>query len=255
MIKVVIVEDEWEACEHISAMLSEIDDTIRIVEKIDTVKQAIAFFKKNSAIDLVFMDIHLADGISFDILKEVRIDTPIIFTTAYDQYAIKAFKHNSIDYILKPLIKAELETAIHKFKTQVFGQVNETNIAINNLMQELAKETKQYKSTFLVHYKDALYPIASSDFAGFYIDHGVVRGITFANKSYVINQTIEQLEEDVNPESFYRANRQIILHKKSIQRIDYYFNGKLKVLTQPQILDEIIVSKAKAKEFKDWLSN
>lgn len=252
--KVVIVEDEWEACEHITSLLDEIDSTIEVVEKIDTVKQAVTFFNEGNKIDLIFMDIHLADGISFDIFKNVKIDTPIIFTTAYDQYAIKAFKHNSIDYILKPLIKEELDAAIMKFKNQVSEKKENANSSITSLLQQLAQEKKIYKSTFLVHYKDALYPIASSDFAGFYIDLGIVRGITFNNKSFVINQTIEQLEEDVNPLDFYRVNRQIILHRNSIQKIDYYFNGKLKVQTQPQILEEIIVSKAKAKEFKNWLS-
>lgn len=252
--RVVIVEDEWEACEHLTSLLMEIDGSIEVVRKIDTVKQAVSYFAGNEKVDLVFMDIHLADGISFDIFREVDFDLPIIFTTAYDQYAIKAFKLNSVDYILKPLIKDELEQALQKYKKQVSGQGLQSKISLSELMQGFMQENRQYKSTFLVQFKDSLYPIATKDFGGFYIDQGIVRGITFTGKFYSINQTIEQLENDIDPDEFYRVNRQIILSRKAIVKVDYYFNGKLKLQTDPVIGEDIIVSKAKAKDFKDWLS-
>ena len=182
--RVVIIEDEWEASEHLCSLLSEIDPTIEIIKRIDTVHQSIEFFKTYQNFDLIFMDIHLADGISFDIFKDVELKSPVIFTTAYDQYAIKAFKVNSIDYILKPLIKEEIEQALNKFKNQK-GKTSNQDL-FHNLYQEFTKSTKTYKTTFLVQYKDALYPIATPDIVGFFIDNGIVKGATFERKSYII---------------------------------------------------------------------
>lgn len=250
--RIIIIEDEWEAREHLSSLLSEIDPSIEIIAKIDTVHQAIHFFKKEKNFDLIFMDIHLADGISFEIFKEVELKSPVIFTTAYDQYAIKAFKVNSIDYILKPLIKIEIEQALIKFKSQK-EQIT-TQDLFHNLYQEFTQASKTYKTTFLVQYKEALYPVATSELAGFYIDNGMVKGLTFEGKAYVITHTMEQLEEDLNPNDYYRINRQFILQRNSIKRIDYYFNGKLKIKTDPLFQGEPIVSKAKASDLKKWLN-
>lgn len=250
--RVVIIEDEWEASEHLSSLLYEIDPSIEIIKKIDTVHQSIEFFKNNQNFDLIFMDIHLADGISFEIFKDVEIQKPVVFTTAYDQYAIKAFKVNSIDYILKPLIKTEIEQALNKFKNQKEEITNKD--LFHNLYQEFTKTTKTYKTTFLVQYKDALYPIATSDLAGFFIDNGIVKGSIFEGKTYIITRTMEQLEDDLNPVDFYRINRQFILQRSSIKKIDYYFNGKLKIKTEPSFDGDLIVSKAKASDFKKWLN-
>ena len=250
--RVVIIEDEWEACEHLCSLLSEIDPTIEIIKKIDTVHQAVSFFKINQDFDLIFMDIHLADGISFEIFKEVELSTPVIFTTAYDQYAIKAFKVNSIDYILKPLIKEEVEQAIIKFNNKK-SQAN-PQAMFQSLYQEFAQASKTYKTTFLVQYKEALYPIATSELAGFFIDQGMVKGLTVEDKAYIISHTMEQLEVELNPNEFYRINRQFILQRNCIKRIDYFFNGKLKIKTDPQFNEDLIVSKAKASDFKKWLN-
>jgi len=249
---IVIVEDEWEACEHLISLLNEIDPSIRIVKKIDTVHQAITFFKQNQDFDLIFMDIHLADGISFEIFKEIELNSPVIFTTAYDQYAIKAFKVNSIDYILKPLVKEEIEQAIVKFKDQ--NKQASPQDLFHNLYQEFTQAAKTYKTTFLVQYKEALYPVATSELAGFFIDQGMVKGLTFDGKAYVITHTMEQLEEDLNPRDYYRINRQFILQRNCIKRIDYYFNGKLKIKTEHNFTGDLIVSKAKASDFKKWLN-
>ncbi len=250
--RVVIIEDEWEASEHLCSLLSEIDPTIEIITKIDTVHKSIEFFKKHQNFDLIFMDIHLADGISFDIFKDVELKSPVIFTTAYDQYAIKAFKVNSIDYILKPLIKDEIRQALNKFKNQKEEATNQD--LFHNLYQEFTKTTKTYKTTFLVQYKDALYPIATTDLAVFFIDNGIVKGTIFEGKTYIITHRMEQLEDDLNPADFYRINRQFILQRSSIKKIDYYFNGKLKIKTEPSFDGDLIVSKAKASDFKKWLN-
>ncbi len=249
--RVVIIEDEWEASEHLSSLLHDIDSSIEIVTTIDSVHQSIEFFKKNQNFDLIFMDIHLADGISFEIFKDVELKSPVVFTTAYDQYAIKAFKVNSIDYILKPLIKDEIEQALNKFKNQKEQTSNQD--LFHNLYQEFSQK-KTFKTTFLVQYKEALYPISTSDLAGFFIDNGIVKGSTFEGKSYIITHTMEQLEDDLNPVDFYRINRQFILQRNSIKRIDYYFNGKLKIKTEPSFDGDLIVSKAKASDFKKWLN-
>ncbi len=250
--RVVIIEDELEASEHLCSLLSEIDPTIEIITRIDTVHQSVEFFKENQDFDLIFMDIHLADGISFEIFKDIELKSPVVFTTAYDQYAIKAFKVNSIDYILKPLMKEEIEQALNKFKDQKKAITNQD--ILHNLYQEFAKSTKTHKTTFLVQYKDALYPIATSDIAGFFIDNGIVKGTTFGEKTYIITHTMEQLEDDLKPVDFYRINRQFILQRNSIKKIDYYFNGKLKIKTEPSFDGDLIVSKAKASDFKKWLN-
>ena len=249
--RVVIIEDEWEASEHLSSLLHNIDPSIEIVTIIDSIHQSIEFFKKHQNFDLIFMDIHLADGISFEIFKDVELKSPVIFTTAYDQYAIKAFKVNSIDYILKPLIKGEIEQALNKFKNQKEQTTNQD--LLHNLYQELTQK-KNFKTTFLVQHQEALYPISTSDLAGFFIDNGIIKGSTFEGKSYIITHTMEQLEDELNPIDFYRINRQFILQRNSIKRIDYYFNGKLKIKTEPSFDGELIVSKSKASNFKKWLN-
>ena len=252
--KAIIIEDEQSAADNLRFLLHSLAPDIQIVKSIETVSDAIAFFKESKAYDLVFMDIHLADGNSFEIVREVDPIAPIIFTTAYDQYAIQAFKLNSIDYLLKPIREAELENAILKFKDKQRKTLVSTQ-QIEALMSLMNTPKKAFRSSFLVQKKDTFIPIASSDFAFFFIQDGVVRGTTTDNQTYSFNEKLEDLESDLDPELFFRANRQYLIQRAAIKSLQTYFNGRLVVNLQPQEKDKIVVSKANASMLKAWLKN
>ncbi len=250
--KVVLVEDEITASDQLTFLLHAIDPNIKVLKVLDSVKTAIEYFSSTHEASLIFMDIHLADGISFEIFEKVKIETPIIFTTAYDQYAIKAFKVNSIDYLLKPIDEDELSEAIQKFKNRS-NEDDSLNNQIHGMLQLLKAKTKPYKTTYLVHHRDELLPVKTENIAYFYIDTGVVKAITSENKAYIIDKKLEDIEDELNPEAFNRVNRQFIIHKSAIENIKHYFNGKLIVNINPIAKERIVVSKAKAMGFKKWV--
>ncbi|OUS00447.1 hypothetical protein A9Q86_10775 [Flavobacteriales bacterium 33_180_T64] len=252
--KVVIVEDEIAASENLAYLLNSIDPEIEVIKVLDSVKSAIAYFTEAYGASLIFMDIHLADGIAFEIFKQIDIKTPIIFTTAYDQYAIQAFKVNSIDYILKPISKEELSEAIDKFKTSYKTTKKATN-DIDSLLEMLQTKTTNYKSTYLVQKRDELLPIKITDIAYFYIDIGIVKATTFDNQTYIINKKLEDIELELNPSNFHRVNRQFILNREAIVNMKFYFNSKLIININPPYEDRIIVSKAKSNEVKNWINS
>ena len=251
--KAVIIEDEDSAVLNLKHLLESIDAKIQIVETIDTVTDAIDFFQKEKSYDVVIMDIHLADGNSFEIFKEVKPKSPIIFTTAYDQYAIQAFKVNSIDYLLKPIQENELKNAIEKLK-QTQSQLPLSDQQMQGLFNLLQGQKKTYRQSYLVQKGDTLTPIASNDFAFFYIQNGVVRGTTIENVTYHLDGKLEDLENELNPEKFYRANRQYLVQRSAIKNLSIYFNGRLIVNVIPEAKEQIIVSKANAPKFKAWLN-
>lgn len=251
---VVIVEDELAASDNLSYLLKSIDSSIKVIKVLDSVKCSVDFFSKPQNAELVFMDIHLADGVSFEIFDQVPITIPVIFTTAYNQYTLKAFKVNSIDYLLKPLDQDELSDALQQFKEQK----TDPNIAedqIKGLLDLVKEKRKSYKTTFLITHRDQLIPLKTKDIAYFQIDTGVVKATTFDSKSYVIDSKLEELEEELDPNNFYRINRQCILRRDALSRIKQYFNGKLIVEVSPKSSEQIIVSKAKAPDFKSWVAS
>ena len=200
------------------------------------------------------MDIHLADGISFEIIKEIEPLAPIIFTTAYDHYAIQAFKLNSIDYLLKPIRETELKDAVQKFKNK-HRKAPVSSEQFAALMSLVNSTKKTFRNSFLVQKKETYLPIASSEFAFFFIENGIVRGTTINNQTYIINEKLEDLENDLDPELYFRANRQYLVQRSSIKSLNTYFNGRLVLNLQPQEKDKIIVSKANASRLKAWLVN
>ncbi len=252
--KVIIVEDEIAASENLTYLLKEIDTSIEVVTVLDSVKSAINYFSKSIDADLVLMDIHLADGISFEIFDQVAIDIPVIFTTAFDQYAVRAFKVNSIDYLLKPIDEEELSEALTKFKNQK-KPVEVSNNQIEGILTLLKIQSEQFKTTYLVRTHDELKPILTENIAILYIDTGIIKAITFDNKMYTIDSKLEDVEAELNPKYFYRVNRQIILQKKAVENIKFYFNGKLVINTKPIFKERIVVSKAKATAFKNWMNS
>ena len=252
--KVVIVEDELAASDNLTYLLHSIDNTIEVLKVLDTVKSSAIFFSKPHEAELVFMDIHLADGISFEIFDRVAINIPVIFTTAYNQYALKAFKFNSIDYLLKPIDKEELSDALLQFKVQT-KRKGFADQQIKSLINLVHGKSKTYKTNFLVDYRDQLIPLKTDNIAYFWITSGIVKGVSKENKSYVIDSKLDTLEEELNPELFYRINRQFIISRDAITNIKHYFNGKLIVVVNPLSDERIVVSKAKATEFKDWVGS
>ncbi len=252
--KAILIEDEQPAADNLRFLLQSVAPDIQIIQSIETVSDAITFFKEKKPYDLVFMDIHLADGNSFEIVREVEPTAPIIFTTAYDQYAIQAFKLNSIDYLLKPIREAELKKSILKFRDTHQKSLFSTR-QIETLINLLNTPKRKYRSSFLIQKKDTFIPVASKDFAFFFIHNGVVRGQTINDQTLSFNEKLEDLENDLNPEIFFRANRQYLIQRSAVKSLQPYFNGRLIVYLEPQPKEQIIVSKANASRLKEWLND
>lgn len=252
--QLVIVEDEITASENLRYLLSEIDPSIEVIKVLDSVKGAVDYFKTEPKVDLVLMDIHLADGLSFEIFKEVELEAPIIFTTAYDQYAIQAFKVNSVDYILKPVNEKDLSSALEKYKLRVPSEV-QISTQLQGLLASIQDKKPSFKTTYLVQKRDELVPVAVENIAYFYIDTGMVKSVTKDNQTYVINSKLEDIEAELDPSVFHRVNRQFILNRTVIVNIKFYFNGKLIINTSPKTEERIVVSKAKATEVKSWMNS
>lgn len=252
--KVLIVEDELAASDNLTYLLHAINKNIEVVKVLDSVKSSIDFFSAPHEAELVFMDIHLADGISFEIFEQASIDIPVVFTTAYNQYALKAFKFNSIDYLLKPIDKDELADALQQFIVQN-KEKRIDDRQVKGLLDLLQTRRKNYKTTFLVSHRDQLIPLKTENIAYFKIDTGVVKAVTPNNASYSVDDKLEEIEEELDPDLFYRANRQFIIKKEAVVTLKTYFNGKLIVVVNPVCDERIIVSKAKATEFKDWMAS
>lgn len=251
--KVVIVEDELAASDNLTYLLHSIDNGIEVVKILDSVSSAITFFSRPNEAQLIFMDIHLADGLSFEIFDKVKIEKPIIFTTAYDQYALKAFKVNSIDYLLKPIDQDELSEALIQFRDQ--KKEGPTTPQMDGLLSLIKERTKTYKTSYLVNQRDQLIPIRSEQIAYFHIDMGVVKVVTSTKQSFSMDSKLEDIESELDPALFYRVNRQFIVNRNAISNIKFYFNGKLIVAVDPIHEERIVVSKAKATEFKNWMNS
>ena len=251
--KAIIIEDEFAAVENLSYYLKQVSPDIQVVEVIDTVSYAIEYFNNPCELDLIFMDIHLADGNSFEIFNQVSPPAPIIFTTAFDQYAIQAFKVNSIDYLLKPIEELQLQQAIEKFKsTRPTSQIGTDQI--QHLMSLLQAPKPKRRQSFLVKKADTLIPVPVHDFAYFFIKNGIVRGTTSENVSYHLDSKLEDIEHELDPADFFRVNRQFLVQRSAIKHLSMYFNGRLVVNVSPVSEEKIIVSKANAPKLKSWLN-
>jgi DNA-binding LytR/AlgR family response regulator len=247
--KIIIIEDEVAAANQLKFLLNQLNINYEILAVIETVEDAIKWFTTNENPDLIFSDIQLADGISFDIYEQVKITAPIIFITAFDEFAIRAFKLNSVDYILKPIDAESLSFAIEKFKNQSLVKQE----ILNELIKQQAFSQKNYRKSFLVRYREKLLPIKSSEFAYFFIENGLVFGQLFDGRKFMLDFKLEDLETQLNPHDFIRANRQFILSRISIAEIEPYINSRILVKTSPTSPYEAIISKEKVTTFKKWL--
>ncbi len=249
MINVLIIEDEKLAAKRLEELIHSVNPDINILETLDTVRDSINWLKSKTA-DLIFMDIHLSDGISFDIFKDVDLKIPVIFTTAYDQYALKAFKVNSIDYLLKPFNKEEVALALEKFRT--FYKEKTENPDLENLVRMLNPD-RQYQNRFLVSAGSMMKSIGIDEIAYFYNLEKSTFICTNSDHHYASGLSLDKLEMLVNPEQFFRINRNFLLGFKSIRKIFTLSKSRIKLEIQPPSSQEILVSFNKSGEFRFWL--
>ncbi len=253
--KVIIVEDEHGAGKNLTAVLQEVIPNVEILALLESVSETVEWIKSNPQPDLGFFDIHLSDNNAFEIFNQCTVNFPVIFTTAYDEYAINAFKVNCIDYILKPVNVSAVKFAFEKFLNLETIKRNITEEKILSILKEIRKRnSKHYKKSFLVTYKDRLLPVRVNKFAYFFIENTIVYGVTRDKKKYIIDQNLDTIESQLDPDLFFRANRQFIVAKSSIKELSLYFNGKLSVKVIPPPPEKIIVSKAKSTSLKKWLA-
>ena len=250
--KALSIEDEVLAAQSLQKLITEVAPDTEVIATLQSIEESVAWFDENPMPDLVFMDIHLADGSSFAIFEQVQITCPIIFTTAYDEYALKAFEVSSIDYLLKPINRNDLTRAMNKFNALV-GEKSNNNEAIDALMRQIGMK-KNYKSCFLVPERDKLIPLATANIAYFYIDTKTVKAITLDEHTYYMSQTLDDIMLQLNPDDFFRANRQFIVSRKAVKDLTIWFGNKLSLNLSVKIPEQIIISKAKVSEFKNWFS-
>jgi len=253
--EIIIIEDEKFAADNLKKLLTNINPAIQIIEIINSVEDAVNWFKNNPEPDLIFMDIQLSDGISFEIFNKVNIKSPVIFATAFDDYTIQAFKSNGIDYLLKPVSVEELRKAITKFENlrQSFTKPTENNLV--NMLNQFNINEKSIRTRFLIKSGSSFITIIISDIAYFYAEEQVTFIHTLSGKRHICDYTLDSIEKMINSDVFFRINRQFIININCISGIHPYFNSRLKLNIKPEIDKEIIVSRDKTKAFKLWLGD
>ena len=250
--KAILIEDEKAAVRNLRALLAEVAPQMEIIAELDSITESVAWLREHPMPGVIFMDIHLADGSAFEIFGHVHIACPIIFTTAYDEYALKAFKVSGIDYLLKPIGPEELRQAVDKLMTLCNAGHGEEQLT--ELIRTLQNRTR-YKTHFLIPGKgDKLYPLAVEQVQYFYIAEGVVRVVVDSECSYVIPHTLDELTDCLDPALFFRANRQYLLSRSAIRDLDLWFNNRLSVNLRIPTEDKILISKVRVNEFKTWFS-
>ena len=247
---VVIIEDEKPAVEKLQNALLKCDSRIKIVAILKSINETLGWFENNLMPDLVFMDIELADGLSFKIFDRVRIECPIIFTTAYDDYWQEAFEHNSIDYLLKPVKEEKLAGALSKY------EVLKKHFAQNfqQLLQSQQSSGNGIKKRFLVKRGVDYISIKIEEIAYFYATHKVVCLVDMKGNKFILDQSLSDLETQMDPAIFYRANRKYLIHINAIKKIKSYPKSKIQLEVDPPIAEEIIISQENVAAFKEWMA-
>ena len=250
---ILIVEDEPQAAQRLETLVRQLMPDARVLEKIDSVKRAVSWLMNNAAPDVILMDIQLADGISFQIFDQCQVAAPVIFTTAYEEYAVRAFKVNSIDYILKPVDKEELDNALKKVLARQ-RSAPEMHEILKTVGEAIKRLTKNYKTRFMIKVGEHLRTIEVSNIRFFYSQDKVTFCVTDDNRNYILDYSLEQLEEILDPGRFYRINRKYFVSAEAIQDIISYTNSRLRLVLKGSADHEIIVARERVQEFKDWLN-
>jgi two-component system LytT family response regulator len=253
MINILIIEDEEPAANRLKKMVTELEPDANVLDNIVSVNSAIAWFKQNSSPDLIFSDIQLSDGLSFEIFKNVEVQCPVIFITAYDQYAIDAFKVNSIDYLLKPIKKDDLQVAINKFKK--LNRSETPSLDINKVLEVFNHPKTEYKTRFIVRYGEHIKTIKIEDAAYFYTEDKINFLTTNESRRYTIDYNLDALESMLDPKTFFRINRQFIISINAINEMFSYSKSRVLIKLNPPAKHETIVSTERSGDFKLWLGD
>ncbi|MCX6303371.1 MAG: LytTR family DNA-binding domain-containing protein [Bacteroidetes bacterium] len=248
MTKCLIIEDEFAASSHLAALLKKVQPDMEILAIVESIKEGILWFNGHPEPDLIFSDIQIADGLSFSIFDSVKPRSPIIFTTAYNEYAIKAFKLNSIDYLLKPIDLESISFSLKKFSEQQLL----TGTRITELMHAVRLDKPNCRLSFLVRYQDRLLPVSTDEVMASYIDNGIVYLLLQNGKQYPVDMNLDDLQQQLDPQQFFRANRQFIVSRKSIHDMAVHFNGRLLLNLKVTPPETIYISKERVSSFKRW---
>jgi two-component system response regulator LytT len=250
--KILVIEDEMPAAKRLTRLILEVEPSAQVIAQLDSVEDSVEFFQSGVQVDLILMDIQLADGISFDIFQKVKVPAPVIFTTAYDHFALKAFKVNSVDYLLKPVEAADLKSAVEKFKS-LHARENVMSHDLTELLKTIQEKRSEYKKRFLVKTAGRLAFIVTSDIAYFFSDEGNTFLVTHRNDRFLLDEILEDIETQVDPEMFFRISRKMLISLQSIKRIEPHFNNRYLLITEPPFEEEVIVSRQRGSDFKEWL--
>jgi len=250
--KILIIEDEELAVKKLEKTLAGVDASAEIIGTADSIKSSVEWLESHPAPDLILMDIELADGQSFEIFNLTEVKSPVIFTTSYDEYALKAFKVNSVDYLLKPIQKDELQAALNKFKKITAASAD---INLDSLVKELQQklQPKEFRKRFLVKHAQKLVSIEVDDIAYFYSDGRLNFFKTTDNRKFVVDYTMDDLADMLDPEKYYRISRSFYVSISSVDKIDEYFGNRLILGLKPAVDKEALVSREKVTEFKKWM--
>ena len=252
MINILIIEDEEPAANRLKKMVTELEPDAHVLENIVSVNSAIGWFNENPSPDLIFSDIQLSDGLSFDIFKNVEVQCPVIFITAYDQYAIDAFKVNSIDYLLKPIKKDDLQIAINKFKKL---NRSESPLDIHKVLEVFNQPKAGYKTRFIVRYGEHIKTIKIEEAAYFYTEDKINFLTTNEGRRYTVDYNLDALESTLDPKTFFRINRQFIISINAINEMFSYSKSRVLVKLNPASKHETVVSTERSGDFKLWLGD
>lgn len=249
--RVLIIEDEGPAVSRLTKLLKNVHDEIDVIGTLDSVESGVRFLQTAEDIDLIFMDIQLADGLSFDIFNQTQVKTPVIFTTAFDQYTLKAFKVNSIDYLLKPIDEKELGQAVEKYRQLYDKKDSVFSDKILKLMQEI--NTPRYKERLLIKRGQQLSYLKTERTAYCFADGKLCYAVDFSSNKYLLESNLSELEEQLQPNKFYRINRHLLVNIEAVIKVHTWLGGRLKLEINPSTTAETIVSRERVMGFKEWL--
>lgn len=252
---VLIIEDEIKTARELRSLVEQLRDDITVLDILPTVRDSIQWFTSHQPPDLVFSDIQLADGLSFDIFKNTPVNTPVIFCTAFDEYAIRAFETNGIDYLLKPIDENRLLQALVKYEKLKGSFSNDKTNYEKKLESLLTQFTNNYKTTLLIHFQEKIIPVKTADVAFIHYSNGITSIYTHASQKFVLPSTLDELETMLQPDLFFRTNRQFIINRHAIASIEHYFSRRLVARLTISTPENIIISKVRSVELLKWIEN
>lgn len=250
--RVVIIEDELPAARRLTKMLQRTSEELEVVKHLDSVEASVRYLANAGEIDLIFMDIQLGDGLSFDIFSQTEVPAPVIFTTAFDQYTLKAFKVNSIDYLLKPVDEKDLELAVHKYKT-LYPKTTGNGFPDKILKMVEALNGNRYRERLLIKRGQQLSYLKTGQTAYCFADGKLCYAVDFDGGKYLLEYNLSQLEEQLSPQTFYRINRHLLVNIEAVQKVHTWLGGRLKLEIMPATPADTVVSRERVNGFKDWL--